>query len=176
MLKNDIQEAERQFDIFIKMLRRSVVNSDKISNRLSDELEMAVQYLELEQKRLNDSFSFEIINHISGDVEIPKMLIQTHLENAVKHGIFHLKDRKGRILILINLLSERSFSIIVEDNGIGRRQSKFLKSNQTGKGLEISRQLCSLFQQYAGCSIHQSINDLEYGTQIKIIFNNYKLK
>jgi LytS/YehU family sensor histidine kinase len=56
------------------------------------------------------------------DIIIPSMLIQPYVENSIWHGISPL-DGKGDIRILFSMHSADSLKIIIEDNGIGIKQS-----------------------------------------------------
>ena len=55
------------------------------------------------------------------------MIVQPYIENAVWHGLRYLKE-KG--VLLINVSSDANqLKILIEDNGVGRAQSKALKTN-----------------------------------------------
>jgi len=59
------------------------------------------------------------------------MMIHTFVENAVKHGIKHLKS-KGFISVSYSMMREKgSILLLVEDNGIGINASKRLKGNKS---------------------------------------------
>jgi sensor histidine kinase YesM len=59
-------------------------------------------------------------------IEIPPMMIQPYVENAIWHGLLH-KSSPGRLDIAFRL--ENNLLICtVEDNGVGREQAALLKS------------------------------------------------
>ena len=61
--------------------------------------------------------------------DIPTMLIQPYIENALKHGLLHKPDNR-RLKIDITKLSDHTIECTVEDNGIGREQSAIIKNRQ----------------------------------------------
>jgi LytS/YehU family sensor histidine kinase len=70
---------------------------------LAQELEIVGDYLELESLRLGERL--QVDRAISGDalrVRIPVMLVQTLVENAIKHGIAELPGG-GRLRIAANV-------------------------------------------------------------------------
>ena len=96
---------------------------------IQDELEALKLYIQLEQMRLRNSFSFEMIldNHLNTEIyEIPPMLIQPFVENSIWHGLNHL-EHGGKVTIQIQKEGE-SLKCIIEDNGIGRVESAKIKS------------------------------------------------
>ena len=110
-------------------MRAVMENSNKDFVPLSVELEQLRSYLALEQLRFRDEFSYLIQVDRALDTDslmIPNMLIQPHLENAVWHGLRY-RDKSG----VLSLTISREDGIIcatVEDNGIGMRKSRVLKT------------------------------------------------
>ena len=64
------------------------------------------------------------------------MLMQTSVENAIKHGIRH-KEGTGKIRIVISMNVNQEITVSVEDNGIGRAKASELRTTGTGQGLKI---------------------------------------
>lgn len=59
-------------------------------------------------------------------IQIPSMMIQPYVENAIKHGLLHKIGLKS---VKINLSrTEDAMFIIVDDNGVGRRESSRINS------------------------------------------------
>jgi tetratricopeptide (TPR) repeat protein len=90
---------------------------------IEEEVKLARMYLEIEQFRFGDSFTFEI--DIEPSLEktlIPLMIIHPFVENAVLHGVTPLRDRKGHILIRAHDSGDVVL-IEIHDNGIGRKGS-----------------------------------------------------
>ena len=82
------QEANEYLIDFSRLLRKVLATSEKKLVPLSDEIEQLQLYLKLEQLRFPFSYSLTVDKNIEPDaIEIPGMLIQPFVENAVKHGI-----------------------------------------------------------------------------------------
>ena len=103
------------------MYHSLVLSSDKIKRSLQEEIEFTENYLALEQFRFRDRFRFiiEIQPDVDMNAEVPKMVIQSPVKNAVKHGLQH-KGGAGVIRITIRN-EEKSLVIEVADHGIARK-------------------------------------------------------
>ncbi len=159
---------------FSRLFRDTLTSSDQVSRPLADELSFVENYLQLEQKRFNNSFDFQIQLDAAVDTEteVPKMLIQNFAENAVKHGLRHLTE--GGLLSIEIRQSDKHMLINITDNGIGREKARALQTNGTEKGLKLMQQMASLYKKLKGVSIHINITDLKNekgeaaGTQVLV--------
>lgn len=127
-LNNEL-EANKYLTSYSKLMRNMMENSNKDFIRLSKEIEHLAEYLELENLRFKDKFSFEIFVDHSIEIEsttIPNMLIQPHLENAIWHGLRY-KETAG-LLSLQFLRRENGILIRIEDDGIGLTRSHEIKT------------------------------------------------
>jgi LytS/YehU family sensor histidine kinase len=107
--------------IFATLVRQVLENSKHSFLPLAQEIEMLRSYIELELLRLGDTYHIEVevdskIDQNSYD--IPPMLIQPFVENAIIHGV--APNEKGTIKITIHSKNENLLEIVVEDNGVGR--------------------------------------------------------
>ena len=123
LYKNN-EAAHRYLSKFAKLIRTILNNSDKNMIPLSEELKALELYLDLEAMRFEKRFYYEI--KIDSDVdtfrtEIPSMLIQPYVENAVKHGILHSAN-VGQIKIEI-VKQDNFLKCSIEDNGVGMEAS-----------------------------------------------------
>ena len=131
ILENDKKTASDYLTKFSTLIRLILENSDKQKINLDDELAMLKTYLQLEQNRLDNKFDY----HIEVDAsiktiafEIPPLILQPFIENAIWHGLVH-KTERGKINI--NIRNEPNLLIcIIEDNGIGRSKAALLKEQQ----------------------------------------------
>ncbi len=98
---------------------------------LKDEVYNLNLYLELEKLRFEEELQYTIKEDdtINLDaIKIPTMLLQPYVENALKHGLLHRKkDRKLTISFLKT--SNEIIECVIQDNGIGRKRAKEIKSN-----------------------------------------------
>lgn len=95
-------------------------------------------YVELEQMRFSNHFNYqlEIDSEVQAEhVEIPPLLIQPYVENAIWHGLMHKKEAGLLQLRVYN--GKNGLCIEIEDNGIGRRKAMEMKSRSavTNKSL-----------------------------------------
>lgn len=126
---NERENATDYLSKFSELTRMILDMSNKEKIPLAEEIKALTLYLELEKKRFEDSIQYQIIvnENISPEmVQIPSMLIQPYVENAIKHGLLHKRgDRK----IKIEILKEGNAVIVfIDDNGIGRKKSQELKA------------------------------------------------
>lgn len=127
--ENNELEANKYLSSYSKLMRTIMENSNKDFIPLSTELEQLREYLELEQLRFRDKFTYtiQVDETLDADsVMIPNMLIQPQLENAVWHGLRY-KEEAGVLSLSISQKGEE-VCIIVEDNGIGIKKSRELKT------------------------------------------------
>ena len=124
-------EARYYLAKFSRLMRQILDNSRKTEITLEEEMSTLENYLLVEQFCNGDRFqySIEVDPVIETDfINIPPMLIQPFVENAIKHGMKgrseQLKDGK------INIhFSEKNglLECCVEDNGVGREQAAKMK-------------------------------------------------
>ncbi len=111
--------------MFSKLTRSILEMSEKDLIKLSDEIHALTLYLELEKIRFENNLQYqiEVGNDISLDVcKIPPMLIQPYVENAIKHGLLHLKENR-RLHIAFNIVNKNYITVTIDDNGVGRKKS-----------------------------------------------------
>jgi LytS/YehU family sensor histidine kinase len=80
--------------------------------------------------RFDNKFKVEFRIHENlnpQNIQIPPMIIQPYVENAVRHGLFHKEDGEGLLLIDISIEGE-NLKCVIEDNGVGRKKSKEIDS------------------------------------------------
>jgi hypothetical protein len=158
--QNDKEKAYDFLQRFASLIRSTLTHADKSYRTLKEEIEFVRNYLDLEQFRFQNKFEYNISlqDGISSDILVPKMIIQTFAENAVKHGLI---QKSGKGFLSIRLSSELdSLMIIVEDNGIGRVESMKYNTSSTGKGLEIIKEFIALFNRFNEKKIHFDVHDI----------------
>ena len=126
---------------FSKLTRNILELSEKETISLSEEIQTLNLYLELEKMRFSDSFIYNInTNNISDleSIEIPPMIIQPYVENAIKHGLLHRENEKK---LKINFqIQTNILKVTIEDNGIGRKKSFELNKIKNTKHTSFSTQ------------------------------------
>ncbi len=152
---NDERTANKYLSDFSLLMRAVLENSEEDFIPLQKEIELLELYTKLEHFRFKDKFDYEIIvaeNVVVSDYQIPPMLLQPYIENAVWHGLRY-KTEKGFLHIAIAKKSENEITITVADDGIGRERSKSLKTDhqqkQNSKGMgNIKKRVAILNDMY----------------------------
>jgi|GEM_PF-6462343 len=116
LIGKDDKQARYYIAKLGKLMRLTLHHAREKWITLADEIGLLEAYLDLE--KLNHSFSYQVINKIDNHViEIPPMMIQPLVENAVKHGV-HRRSKDGHIDVEFKYLG-RKVVCIVRDNGPG---------------------------------------------------------
>lgn len=155
----DRQTAYDYMRKFTQLLRSMLNDAERIYRNLEEEVDFVTTYLELEKLRFGEKFNYEIEigEGISMREQVPKLVLQTFAENAVKHGIAPSVDG-GKINI--SIIKESDYmKITIEDNGIGRERSVG-HSTSTGKGLKLTSEFYEILNQINRKPIKHQITDL----------------
>lgn len=126
-------EASLYLGKFSTLMRRMLEFSDKAQLSLEKELELIQLYLELEAARFDGELNYRIVHELSPEEleqEIPSMIIQPYVENAIKHGLLHKKGEK-QLTIHVKLSPQKDLEIRITDNGVGREVSKQINAKRT---------------------------------------------
>lgn len=121
---NNKEKANNYLSKFSNLTRIILEMTERETISISEELTAIELYLDLEKMRFSDNFNYEIRvdSNIDKDlVELPPMLIQPYVENAVKHGLFHKQGTKD--IILTFKKNNQILLVSIDDNGIGRKRS-----------------------------------------------------
>lgn len=136
---NDKVNAGIYLGKFSELIRNTLEYSSKDYILLADEIKLLTNYLDLEKARFGDDLTVLFNIHVKLDPDllmIPTMMIQPFIENAMKHGLLHIKGKKI-LKIDFELSDANLIKITIDDNGIGRERSKQLainRKNNTGFG------------------------------------------
>jgi two-component sensor histidine kinase len=115
--QNNTKNANLYLSRFARLMRMVLANSNKKLVSLSDELELLKNYLELEQLRVDFQFEISVNENIDPETEeIPGMLVQPFVENAVIHGI--TPKGKGNISVGFSKTQDTLVCKIIDD-GVG---------------------------------------------------------
>ncbi len=144
---------------FSRLMQKLLFKSDQLTVSLEDELEFVENYLEIERLRFGEELYFEIhkSENVPPQIRIPKMLVQSFVENAIKHGLKPL-NHKGRILIDVHM-GGKHVHINISDNGIGR-EAAAQKNTNSGKGLSIVQKMLLLYERQQKKQIKYYYTDL----------------
>ncbi len=181
ILDNDVDEALVYLNSFSRIIRMTLEFVDKKYISLDDELNYLNHYINLENMRFDGlcDFIIDIDNKIETETTlIPPMLLQPIIENSIKHGVMPLK-KKGIIKLEVVKTSNISFKCIIEDNGIGRKESaKISKQDYKNEsiGLKITKDRLDILNEGKGTQFDIKIIDLfdennqPKGTRVELSF------
>jgi two-component system LytT family sensor kinase len=114
--------ADRMISRLSDLLRITFSRSGAACVPLQEELEFLQKYLEIEQTRFQDRLTVEYeIDPDTLDAEVPRLILQPIVENAIKHGVAP-RTAPGRITIG-SRLEDNQVSLVVRDNGPGLSSS-----------------------------------------------------
>jgi hypothetical protein len=164
ILVNDSASANRFLNIFASLIRETLENSVVKKINLKREIEYITKYLDLEKMRFGNKFQYRI--NIGIDIEmvdIPVMLIQPFVENALRHGIRYRNDDEG--LVELDFSGDENVLVcIVRDNGVGRAKSMELKSSShieyQSRGMELTQRRMEILNHTGEETVDIQIKDL----------------
>lgn len=162
--QNNELEANKYLSSYSRLMRNMMENSNKDFITLTTELDQLKEYLELEHMRFQEKFTYEIRVDDSLDTDaiyIPNMLLQPQLENAIWHGLRY-KEGNGLLALQIER-KEKNIFVTIEDNGIGLKRSRELKTKHQkqhhSRGLNNTNERIQLLNELYHMSIAMDINE-----------------
>lgn len=166
ILLNDPKNASGYLQKFSKLIRRVLDASRSEYISLRDELDTLRYYIELEQMRYGGRFQYVITVPETLDpdaFELPPMLVQPYVENAIWHG---LMNREGDEGLLSLEASEQNHALVikVEDNGIGRKKAAELKSRSAvahkSHGMQVTDERIKIINELYHTKATVTVEDL----------------
>lgn len=149
---SDKSSARSYLSKFASLMRLILNSSREEVISVTEELDTLKLYIDLERLRFDYRFSYEIKTSDSIDldeVEIPTMLLQPYIENAIIHGLKNKPGSDGKLLIEVKDMGESRLRISIEDNGIGRKKAKEIRDQKLGTykslGMEVTQDRLSLW-------------------------------
>lgn len=116
--KQDIKGANNYLSDFARLLRESLTYSNRDEISLQEDIQMLDTYLKLEQLRFNFQYKISVDADVNlYETNMPALLLQPLVENAVKHGVSSLQE-DGRIDLTVNR-TNHNMLVTLTDNGNG---------------------------------------------------------
>lgn len=172
------ENKDKAYDFVVKLsqlMRRALVDNQKAYKNLQDELDFVKNYLEIQKIRFSERFDYtiNIDSSVNMDLEVPQMVVQTYVENAIKHGLEPL--RKGGLLTIDILAKKNGIEIVIQDNGVGITEAKKNAREGTRSGIKIMNEIYQMHNENSSTRINVTLIDLykkeEKGTKVIIDFN-----
>ncbi len=180
--RNEKDAAVRYLNDFAQLMRSHIHTSGKTFLSLEEELLLLKQYVSLEQLRFGNKLNVEwqVDPQIDEyETQIPAMILQPLVENAIIHALLPLDG--GNLRVRIDKVNENQYRIKIEDDGVGLTNSQ-QKNQNTLKhksiSLEFIRQRFELisksYQQKISFEISQIKDDpIRGGTRIVLLLPVY---
>jgi two-component system, LytTR family, sensor kinase len=175
--KNDERSANRYLSDFSKLMRSVLEYSEEDFIPLPQELDLLELYVKLEHSRFSDKFDYDI--QVADDLrvdafQIPPMLLQPYIENAIWHGLRY-KEEKGKLCIKAAAKNAYEVEITITDDGIGRTASAQLKTKhqkkQKSKGMGNIKQRVAILNEMYPNKVDIAITDAQangVGTKVTL--------
>ena len=150
LMLEDVDKSREMITRLSDMLRYSLTKNNINKIAISEELEMVENYIELSKIQLEDRLTFQTeIDKTLVNKEIPPMIIQILIENAIKHGISNLS--KGGVVRL--KIQKEDQNLIIKVCNTGKLT---LNKTTTKVGLEnIKKRLTLLYGNKANFSLSE---------------------
>jgi len=179
IINKEEQMANFYLTKFAALIRQFLDSSRSKYISLDEEISNLKLYVELEKLRFENKFDyvFELDPKVNKYSEIPTMLLQPFIENAINHGLRY-KSTKG--LLKISFTDYDNHILVrIEDNGVGRKAAEKIKSLSSqgykSQGLKITTHRIENYNKLNLENIEYKISDLlenseNIGTLVEIYF------
>ncbi|RZL49197.1 MAG: sensor histidine kinase [Pedobacter sp.] len=167
MNKNEIDSANKYLAKFARLTRNVLNDKELIS--LAQEKTLLDDYLQMEQLRFGFNYEINFSENLALDnIDIPSMLLQPFVENAVKHGISQ-KATEGKVTITF-MKQTNDLLLTVTDNGNGFDIEKI----SNGLGMKLSEQRIALLNSvYKENRFSIDIKSTTNGTKISLTLTDW---
>ncbi len=179
------KKASLYLVIFSKFIRMVLDSSEQNVISIRKEVEIIENYLKLEKERFDDDFSYEI--HIASnndlkDARIPPLILQPFVENAIWHGL--LNSHKETKIVKVEITSiNHVISIIIDDNGIGRKEANMhsIKNLYKSMGISLTKERIKLYNRNFKSTLNFEIidkvdnNGISLGTRVEMCIHDDRI-
>jgi two-component system, LytTR family, sensor kinase len=138
LMLTDVRAADKMMSRLSDLLRMSLESESEQITSLSHEVEFATAYLEIEKVRFGDRLNVVLdIAADTLDAQVPHLLLQPLVENAVRHGIARLSA--GGEIQLVSRHDRDRLQLAIRDNGPGFDDMNEARS-KSGLGLRATQE------------------------------------
>jgi ligand-binding sensor domain-containing protein/two-component sensor histidine kinase len=151
---NGVEKVHRYVNTLARLMRDVLNSARNITVPLEDEIRLLRNYVEVESGQFQQPIEFEVTVQEGLDtstIEVPGMILQPFVENAIKHGL-KPREGKGKISLLVQKEADYLLFTII-DNGVGRKhktqQNDKANTETKSHGLQITKERLHLYDAYA---------------------------
>ena len=179
--ENDSTKASDYLSKFSKLIRMVLENSRSERVTLQNELDTLRLYLDMETMRFKQKLAYRIIVEPGIDaqfLELPPLLIQPYVENAIWHGLMH-QPQGGTVIVSVAQPHDDYITITIADDGVGRARAAALKSKSANDRRSFGMKLTSdrialinqLYQTQTAVTIHDLVSPTgdAQGTEVVLV-------
>jgi sensor histidine kinase YesM len=184
--KRDNERAETYLQKFSKLMRYVLDNARSKTVTLKQDMDALELYIQLERSRYGNRFNYKIEidkNIPISTLQIPPLLVQPYVENAIWHGLLKRENEGG--MLWVRLKKQDDYLIIeVEDNGIGREKAMALKSKSAAThrsyGMALTAERLRILREIAQTDAKVDVIDLngegnQSGTLVRLSLQEVSL-
>jgi ligand-binding sensor domain-containing protein/putative methionine-R-sulfoxide reductase with GAF domain/anti-sigma regulatory factor (Ser/Thr protein kinase) len=150
---NQKEKATTYLARFAKLIRNVLDSSKNDVVAFQKDYETLELYLQMEQFRCNDKFTYEIKAEdelIYGDYKVLPLIVQPFVENAIHHGLLNKQDGERKLMVSA-ILKNDCITYTIIDNGVGREKAQQLKERNKPQhqsyGIDITKERIQLYNQ-----------------------------
>jgi sensor histidine kinase YesM len=168
LIETDSRRASQMQKALITYLRGALPQMRQETSTLGRELRLIRSFLDLLKMRMEDRLEVEFaVPEGAESAEFPPMMLQSLVENAIKHGI-EPKPEGGKVTVAARIQNGQLW-VEVKDTGIGIADTERLESATSGTGLGIQNIRERLAMLFPGKSRLMIVSDDTQGTTVKIV-------
>lgn len=148
-----LDEAYNHVHKFSHLLRAYIKSSRNRLITINEEVKNLSSYIELQQARFKNKFDFtiDVAPTVNTNTNIPSLLLQPIVENAITHGLLH-KDERGTLVITFRRdIHTDELICTIDDDGVGREAAKEINETpikEESYGSELIKDLINIFNKY----------------------------
>ena len=168
LIETDPPRASVMQKTLIQYLRAALPQMRQESSSLGRELQLTRAYLALLKMRIEDRLQVDI--NVPQGLEsavFPPMMLQTLVENAIKHGI-EPKPEGGKVSVMARVQAGQ-LMLEVADTGVGLPSGDLFAAPTTGTGLGLENIRDRLAMLYPNASRMELSSDATLGTMVRIV-------
>ena len=164
LMYTDVEAADRMLIKLAELLRMTMSQSGAPLSPLRTEVQFLECYLGIEQIRFRDRLDVHLdIDPATLDAQVPNLILQPLVENAIRHGI-EPQVRRGLITIRSSR-EDNNLVLSVSDNGAGMPPGGF-----TREGIGTANSRARLLERYGNQQRFEMFNQPEGGLCVRLIF------
>lgn len=158
LVDEDPRKSKHAITQLSMILRNTLVAEQKSLTKFDEELRTVRNYLGLESIRYEERLKIDLdIDPRSSEFQVPPLMLQTLVENGIKHGISQLKE--GGLIRIRTFVKNELLHVEIRNSGHYRKLNGSSKKRKVGLGLINTQKRLDLI--YGGQATFRIDNDSE---------------